>query len=52
MVWGHEGRLTFRVRGDIGKLLARLQSCVIEDLTITEPSLEEVFLDYYRGDAT
>jgi hypothetical protein len=40
------------VRGDVGKLLARLQGCTIEDLTITEPSLEEVFLDYYRGGAT
>jgi ABC-2 type transport system ATP-binding protein len=52
MVWKHEGRLTFRVRGDIGRLLALLQGCAIEDLTISEPSLEEVFLDYYRGDAT
>ena len=49
IVWQHEKRLTFRVRGDIALLLARLSECRIDDLTITEPSLEEVFLDYYRG---
>jgi ABC-2 type transport system ATP-binding protein len=51
-VWRHEDRLTFRVRGDIGLLLSRLAACQIEDLTITEPSLEEVFLDYYRESAS
>lgn len=49
MVWRHENRMTFRVRGDVGMLLTRLSGFRIEDLTITEPSLEEVFLDYYRG---
>lgn len=49
VVWRHENRMTFRVRGEIGVLLTRLSRCGIEDLTITEPSLEEVFLDYYRG---
>lgn len=52
LVWRHEDRLTFRIRGDIRLLLSRLAACQIEDLTITEPSLEEVFLDYYRESAT
>ena len=49
IIWRHENRLTFRVRGDLTQLLNRLGGAHIEDLTITEPSLEEVFLDYYRG---
>jgi ABC-2 type transport system ATP-binding protein len=48
IVWSHEDRMT-RVRGDVGSLLKRLGESRIEDLTITEPTLEEVFLDYYRG---
>jgi ABC-2 type transport system ATP-binding protein len=48
VVWRHEGRITFRVKGDVNDLLARLRDHPIADLTITEPSLEEVFLDYYR----
>lgn len=49
IVWHHENRITFRVRGDVASLLKRLSESQIEDLTITEPTLEEVFLDYYRG---
>lgn len=49
IVWSHENRMTFRVRGDVRLLLTRLSESQIEDLTITEPTLEEVFLDYYRG---
>jgi len=48
IVWRHEDRVTFRVKGDVNALLARLRDHPIADLTITEPSLEEVFLDYYR----
>lgn len=48
VIWRHEGRISFRMRGDINLLLARLQECNVEDLMVMEPSLEEVFLDYYR----
>jgi ABC-type multidrug transport system, ATPase component len=48
VVWRHDGRITFRVKGDLNRLLAALQGTALEDLSITEPSLEEVFLDYYR----
>jgi len=48
VIWRHEGRITLRVRGDVSLLLAALQQCTLEDVTIAEPSLEEVFLDYYR----
>jgi ABC-2 type transport system ATP-binding protein len=52
VVWSHEGRMTFRVRGDAGRLLQVLAAAAITDVTITEPSLEEVFLDYYRPGGT
>lgn len=48
MIWQHEGRMRFRVRADPVQLLQVLSHANITDLTITEPSLEEVFLDYYR----
>ena len=48
VLWRQDGRMAFRVRGDINVLLARLGECSLQDLTIAEPSLEEVFLDYYR----
>ncbi len=49
VTWQHEGRMTFRVKGDVNALLARLAGQRLADVTISEPSLEEVFLDYYRG---
>ncbi len=49
IIWRHDGRMTFRMRADISLLLARLRECKVEDLTVAEPSLEEVFLDYYRA---
>jgi ABC-2 type transport system ATP-binding protein len=36
------------VKGDLNRLLTALQGTELEDLSIAEPSLEEVFLDYYR----
>lgn len=47
--WRHENRMTFRVRGDPGALLRALARVDITDVAITEPSLEDVFLEYYRG---
>jgi ABC-2 type transport system ATP-binding protein len=49
VTWQQEGRMTFRVRSEIEPLLAALQECNLRDLSITEPSLEEVFLDYFTG---
>ncbi|HLB26594.1 MAG TPA: ABC transporter ATP-binding protein [Dehalococcoidia bacterium] len=51
VVWRHDGRMSFRMRGDMRILMSRLAACAVEDLTIEEPSLEEVFLDYYREGA-
>ena len=41
-------RMVVRVRGDARALLATLAAAQITDVSITEPTLEEVFLDYYR----
>ena len=48
VIWQHEGRMTFRVRGDANALLAFLRNCDLSDVSIAEPSLEDVFLDYYK----
>jgi ABC-2 type transport system ATP-binding protein len=48
IIWQHQHRITFRVRGDVSVLLRRLSESRIEDVIISEPSLEEVFLDFYR----
>lgn len=42
--------VSFLYQGDIKKLLYQLQSLPMDDLTITEPELEEVFLHYYQGE--
>lgn len=49
VIWQHEGRMRFRVRAEPAHLLEALSRASITDVTITEPSLEEVFLDYYRA---
>lgn len=51
VVWRRNDRMTFRVRGDLTVLLSRLAACSVQDISIEEPSLEEVFLDFYRGEA-
>jgi beta-exotoxin I transport system ATP-binding protein len=43
-----EGRHRFAARGDVRALLAALAAAPIEDVTIEEPSLEDIFLGYYR----
>jgi ABC-2 type transport system ATP-binding protein len=45
-----ENRAVFLYEGVIAGLLARLSPSRIHDLLIEEPSLEEVFLHYYRED--
>ncbi len=49
VVWQHENRITFRVRGDARTLIQTLARADITDVSITEPSLEELFIDFYRG---
>lgn len=46
-----ERRLTLRVRGDINPVIRTLARYDVEDLTFSEPSLEDVFLHYYQGAA-
>ena len=44
-----EGELKFLYKGDIQKLLTILAGEKIHDITITEPSLEEIFMHYYEA---
>ena len=43
-----EGQASFLYSGDVKKLLAELSRLELEDVTITEPSLEEIFMNYYE----
>ena len=42
--------VSFLYSGDMGSLLRALSSGQINDLTVTEPDLEEIFLHYYEKD--
>ena len=42
--------VSFLYSGDMGSLLRTLSSGQINDLTVTEPDLEEIFLHYYEKD--
>ena len=42
--------VSFLYSGDMGSLLRILSSGQVDDLTVTEPDLEEVFLHYYEKD--
>lgn len=41
-------RMSFLYKGDLPALLAALSQVRPDDVTITEPSLEEIFLNYYE----
>ena len=43
-----EGAVSFLYNGDVNALLKRLSTEKLEDLSIGEPDLEEVFLHYYE----
>lgn len=45
-----KGSVSFLYSGDMGSLLRTLSSGQIDDLMVTEPDLEEVFLHYYGKD--
>ncbi|HEY5638696.1 MAG TPA: ABC transporter ATP-binding protein, partial [Dehalococcoidia bacterium] len=52
VIWQEPQRMVVRVRGDARALLSALSAAHVTDVSITEPTLEEVFLDYYRdGDS-
>lgn len=42
--------VNFLYSGDIGSLLRTLSSGQVDDLTVTEPDLEEIFMHYYEKD--
>lgn len=42
--------VSFLYSGDMGSLLRTLSSGQVDDLTVTEPDLEEVFLHFYEKD--
>lgn len=46
---GEDG-ISFLYSGDMGSLLRTLASGQADDLTVTEPDLEEIFLHYYEED--
>jgi ABC-2 type transport system ATP-binding protein len=43
-----DGTLRFFFRGDINAVLQRLSAMHVDDLTIEEPTLEEIFMHYYE----
>ena len=45
-----EDSISFLYSGDMDSLLRALSSGQVNDLTITEPELEEIFLHYYKKD--
>lgn len=42
--------VNFLYSGDMGSLLRTLSSGQVDDLTVTEPDLEEIFMHYYEKD--
>ncbi len=46
-----EENLNFLYSGDIGRLIERLNEGNVQDLTISEPDLEEIFMHYYEEEA-
>jgi ABC-2 type transport system ATP-binding protein len=51
VVWQEAKRMVVHVRADAHALLSALAAAQITDVSITEPTLEEVFLDYYQDGA-
>lgn len=45
-----ENSISFLYSGDMGSLLRALSAGQVDDLTVTEPDLEEIFLHYYEKD--
>ena len=47
-----DGRLRFSLAGPLGPALRALAAADVTALAVREPSLEEIFLDYYGAEAT
>lgn len=47
-----ERNVSFLFGGNMGELLTALSKLPVEDILITEPELEEIFLHYYEGKET
>ena len=45
-----DGAVSFLYSGDMNLLIGRLSAGRIDDLTVSEPALEEIFLHYYEKD--
>ena len=49
---GKTSAVTCTVRGSFDSLLRALSGAAVENLSSHEPSLEEIFLEYYREEAS
>ncbi|HEY7960417.1 MAG TPA: ABC transporter ATP-binding protein [Solirubrobacteraceae bacterium] len=47
-----DGHVSFKVAGDIDPVLKAIANHVVVDLEFARPTLEEVFLTYYEGEAS
>ncbi len=43
-----KGEIQFLYNGDIKKLIEKVNQCEFQDISITEPSLDEIFMHYYE----
>jgi ABC-2 type transport system ATP-binding protein len=50
-IHAHEGALSCRLQGEVAPFLSALQGCTVRDLLIEPAHLEDVFLEFYQGDA-
>ena len=48
-IQGAEGVVSFLYSGEMKRLLQRLAEGNVQDLSVSEPDLEEIFLHYYEG---
>ena len=46
-----DGRMNFKITGDLNPMIAVAAKHRLRDFQVTRPSLEEVFLTYYSQDA-
>ena len=47
-VENHDGAITFYYKGDVNALMRRIGMMEVSDVTIEEPTLEEIFMHYYE----
>jgi ABC-2 type transport system ATP-binding protein len=44
----HNGAIRFFYKGDINAVLHKISETAVSDVTIEEPTLEEIFMHYYE----